>query len=396
MEDAQRFRRRIPARLIAVALDSLYNGETILWAGRPLIGRLLLSCVPYVTGGVLLASVASFLIWCAWWVLPAPESTVLEILTAVARVMLTLVAGVVLVVGVAWAATPAMALYYGPRTLYLVTSHRAMTIVAAWAPRIHSFGPERVRQLHRTGGIHGPGDICFGTRKGRMSATFASGFPAVPEASTVERILRDLAAGTTVRESPPPKLDGRSQQEPALAELLEGIRSGLSAGTPAEAVEHYRRTTGARPEEAAKFIRKVQRELRRPRLTPEAATTRLGGYAMLAFGFLSLVCGFIEVVPPLWQTARQTQGLVARRVEHEEGGWLGIVAYQVDGKTYETSSIVYYSVGQSVPVLYSVNAPAVACVNSFYDRWLGPVALWLMGLVAVAFGTLVATRPFDF
>jgi hypothetical protein len=55
-----------------------------------------------------------------------------------------------------------------------------------------------------------------------------------------------------------------------------------------------------------------------------------------------------------------------------------VVAYQVDGRTYSYRprwSFRTYSVGDRVPVLYKVNRPGTAGIDTFSERWLAPLTV---------------------
>ena len=56
-----------------------------------------------------------------------------------------------------------------------------------------------------------------------------------------------------------------------------------------------------------------------------------------------------------------------------------MVSFEADGKTYTTTSNVYYSldheqVGASIEVIYDPTNPSIALINNFNERWMFPLA----------------------
>jgi Protein of unknown function (DUF3592) len=124
---------------------------------------------------------------------------------------------------------------------------------------------------------------------------------------------------------------------------------------------------------------------------------------LLALGGLGMA-----VSPALWLGSARTEGAVAKfepeielirhgdprageMVWHEQVVVsYPVVEYQVDDRKYNyrpRSSYRTYKVGEKVPILYNVDRPEVARIDSFSERWLVP--LMLGGLLVVSGVVLV-------
>jgi hypothetical protein len=76
--------------------------------------------------------------------------------------------------------------------------------------------------------------------------------------------------------------------------------------------------------------------------------------------------------------------------------WYPVVEYQVGGSKYTHtgpgSSEPHFTVGQTLGVLYKVDRPAVACLDSFVDRWLFPMVFSGVGAMFAASGAVVVWK----
>jgi hypothetical protein len=66
-----------------------------------------------------------------------------------------------------------------------------------------------------------------------------------------------------------------------------------------------------------------------------------------------------------------------------------VVEYQVDGRTYvyrPRKVFSYYPAGHKLPVIYRVDRPRVARLDTFSDRWMFPVGL---GVMSVFLGSVI-------
>jgi hypothetical protein len=129
------------------------------------------------------------------------------------------------------------------------------------------------------------------------------------------------------------------------------------------------------------------------------------------------LCGLgVAVSPGLWLRSVRTEGTVTKlepKIElighgHPQAGdivwyeevmvFYPVVEYQVGERKYAyrpRSSFRTYHVGEKVPILYKVDRPGVARVDTFTDRWLAPLTfgglLVVLG-VAVVVGVVYSKR----
>ena len=151
--------------------------------------------------------------------------------------------------------------------------------------------------------------------------------------------------------------------------------------------------------------------------TPQDAVARLGRASRSslilgwALGSLLVLSGVGVAVSPGLRTGRvRAEGTVIK-VEHEvqlvqhgnaQAGdivWFEevlvgypVVEYQAGGRKYTTRSSSSLALGQNVPVLYKVDRPSAATVDTFADRWFGPLMLGgaLAGLGICALAAMIA------
>ncbi len=98
----------------------------------------------------------------------------------------------------------------------------------------------------------------------------------------------------------------------------------------------------------------------------------------------------------LWFGTARTEGTIVgeERQWGARSGYLPVVAYEANGKTYQCKGIVGSDSsrirrGQRVGVLYATNQPSSGYVDTFFDRWLIPLAFGGVGFVFVGIGYLV-------
>jgi hypothetical protein len=126
------------------------------------------------------------------------------------------------------------------------------------------------------------------------------------------------------------------------------------------------------------------------------------------FGILLALSGVgVAVYPSLWFGSARTEGTVIKvepaieLIPHgdphagdipwfeEVMVYYPVVEYQADGRkfTYRPrSTFRSYSVGQKVPVLYKVDRPGVARIDTFAERWLAPL---MVGGVSLVLGVVI-------
>jgi hypothetical protein len=138
-----------------------------------------------------------------------------------------------------------------------------------------------------------------------------------------------------------------------------------------------------------------------------------------ALGILLALSGVgVAVSPGLWFGSARTEGTVTKLEPEVE--WIGhgspqagdvvwyeevvvsypVVEYRAGDRAYTyrpRSAFRTYEVGQKVPVLYKVDRPGVARIDTFGDRWLVPLlhggVLLLLGVVIMV-GTALSQRMF--
>lgn len=114
------------------------------------------------------------------------------------------------------------------------------------------------------------------------------------------------------------------------------------------------------------------------------------------------------IVQNVWVLTRYTRtlGTVGRSeyIESEERGEVGVyqqeVEFRVDGKIYSTglrvrSNPPAHARGEEIPVYYDAKNPDEARVGTFFDLWLGPMAIaffWLVFFI-LWFGALAGDPP---
>lgn len=74
-----------------------------------------------------------------------------------------------------------------------------------------------------------------------------------------------------------------------------------------------------------------------------------------------------------------------------------LVEYSVAGQTFRckgavSTNLPIHAVGDEVSVLYKVNDPGVAFIDSFFDRWLGPLAFVGGGLLFLSILVVVTVQ----
>ncbi|HEY7152967.1 MAG TPA: DUF3592 domain-containing protein [Gemmataceae bacterium] len=116
-----------------------------------------------------------------------------------------------------------------------------------------------------------------------------------------------------------------------------------------------------------------------------------------AFGTLLVLCGLgMAVAPALWLRSARTEGTVTKlepKIELVGHGspqageivwyeevmvYYPVVEYQVDDRKYAyrpRSTLRAYNVGEKIPVLYKMDRPGVARIDTFSERWLLPLTL---------------------
>lgn len=102
-------------------------------------------------------------------------------------------------VGLAMLSSPLWARRNSGKTVYVITSQRAITFVGGWGTTIRSYPPEKLQDTYRREGRDGTGDVIIAHRAWRDSdgdrRSEQLGFLRVRNAKEVEKLLNELSAG---------------------------------------------------------------------------------------------------------------------------------------------------------------------------------------------------------
>ncbi len=124
-------------------------------------------------------------------------------------------------------------------------------------------------------------------------------------------------------------------------------------------------------------------------------------WCSLLMGAVSLLIGLgfgVRSVGLWFGTVRTTGTIVGQeRQPGPEGGYIPVVAYEVDGSSYRCKGAVgsnpaSFTIGQSIAVRYRAAQPSLGYVDTFFDRWLIPLAFGGVGLFFAGFGYAALTR----
>ena len=125
------------------------------------------------------------------------------------------------------------------------------------------------------------------------------------------------------------------------------------------------------------------------------------GWCFIGLGTISFLFGLgfgVRSVRIGFGTVRTVGAIV--EVERRSGprsDYYPLVAYVIDGASYQCKGIVgsnftRWKRGQRVGVLYRPDRPSLGYLDTFFDRWLIPLAFGAAGLFFIGFGRL-AMRP---
>ncbi len=181
---------------LTIAQSEMDAGENLLWAGRPTPGRSLGPAIPKMLVGIPVTGFAIFWIWGATGFgsgMPhASDPFAFFPLFGVPFVL----------IGLAMLTAPLWVYLKAGRTVYAVSSRRALIIISGRSRSVQSFCPQDMEGIRRTERADGSGDIYFaqqaGPYRGRPDLNYDTdyavikvGFTGIPDVRAVERILRD-------------------------------------------------------------------------------------------------------------------------------------------------------------------------------------------------------------
>jgi hypothetical protein len=197
---------------------------------------------------------------------------------------------------------------------------------------------------------------------------------------------------------------------PIPEETLATIKDCLVRGKKIEAIKLYRDCTAVALADAKTAVEQLEAELRaaspqqftspaRRQGDASVQTRRLGRWAFLVFGIVFLLWGLGMGVSSLSFSfgSAHTEGTVVKLEENAldepPHALYPVVQYHVDDSKYSYTGVgsypARYTVGQKVRILYKVEQPEVASIDSFFDRWLVPVVVTGVGALFVGIGALI-------
>lgn len=179
----------LSARLWRLAEAELEQGETVAWRGQPSRGRYFLQAMPIVAFAIPWTAFALFWEACAaGFQLPNFQQP--------GQFFFALFGLPFLLIGFGMLSTPFWAARNAKNTLYVLTDRRAIIFEGGWGTKIRSFGPDRLRDLHRRQFRNGSGDVLFEEEEspGKNRSITRVGFVAVANVKDVEDRVRRLAA----------------------------------------------------------------------------------------------------------------------------------------------------------------------------------------------------------
>ncbi len=179
---------------------------------------------------------------------------------------------------------------------------------------------------------------------------------------------------------------------PLPEEMLALIKDSLFRGRKIDAIKFYRDCTGAGLADAKAAVERLEAELRA--VSPEkfATVTSSRGEALPRWvGWMFLIWGIlfglawldrgVSSLTLLFGSARTEGTVIELREIRDKGAPSPVVRYQVGGIKYRYTGVgtdlPLYTVDDKVWVVYKINQPEAARIDSFFDRWFEP--LWFFG-----------------
>lgn len=175
--------------------QELEDHEELIWAGTPIPARMSRSAIPIMIFGIPWTAFSIFWILAASGVLFGGFGGSLRIL----QVVFAIFGLPFVLIGVGMLTMPYWARLAAKRTLYALTDRRCII----WQPHlksmtVKSYGPDDLKNMSRIVRSDGSGDVIFvqsiRIRERHSSSdttTSPEGFIAVPEVTTLERLIRD-------------------------------------------------------------------------------------------------------------------------------------------------------------------------------------------------------------
>lgn len=192
---------------------------------------------------------------------------------------------------------------------------------------------------------------------------------------------------------------------PDAQETLAQIEEALAMGRKIEAIKLYRQRSGAGLAEAKEAVERLEAELRAASPEkfadgPRASAARRGhwcGWGFLALGTLLALTGLGKGLFYLYLSfgsSRVEGKVIERRVTGPDwDAYEPVVEYQVGNTKYRCtgtgSSFSPFNVGEKVWVMYKIDRPEAARIDSFFERWLMPLVIGGIGAAFAAVGVQI-------
>ena len=184
---------QLSSRLRRLVEEELNHGEKISWIGTPNPRRFALRSIPIVIFAIPWTGFSVFwIVGASQFSMPPGEGGGLSLVFG----LFPLFGLPFVLIGLAMMSAPFWMLRKAKRTLYVVTSSRAILFDGGFSTAIRSFGPDQLGDLRRKQRWDGSGDLIFERKlsydgEGHRCTTDV-GFRAISDVKRVEDLVRQL------------------------------------------------------------------------------------------------------------------------------------------------------------------------------------------------------------
>ncbi len=179
---------KLPPRLRTLVEAELNHREKITWIGTPIPKRFAVASIPIVLFGIPWTAFALF------WMVGASGFQIPDFKDGFDLFPLFGIPFVL--IGFGMLSSPFWMMLKAKKTVYVITTARAITFDGGFSTTIRSFSPDRLTDLQRKQRSDGSGDLIFERKRsyGRSGnrRTTDHGFLAIPDVKTVENLVRQL------------------------------------------------------------------------------------------------------------------------------------------------------------------------------------------------------------
>lgn len=177
----------IPVELESMLNDEIGNDEKVLWSAQPNISLIIKKEMPAFKAG---------LFTCA---LPMIMAAVIYFKDETIPTAVIVMIGLLFLLGLLLVTAPYFAVKKAKRTLYAITSKRAIVIVNNSEPFIESYGQDKFKDVSKTVGIGGGGNLIFEkiilykrSKRGTKTKVKNRGFIGIDNVTDVEKIIIEI------------------------------------------------------------------------------------------------------------------------------------------------------------------------------------------------------------